>query len=112
MKVYASFWQRAGAFALDYVVILLYLVALTDEQRIRFWRSLERTALKFIPWELSHTLVWDIYFSSQSSSNLTNYGFVLVYVLIGLNLSSLITTRKHQTIYDLLAKTYVVRQVA
>jgi uncharacterized RDD family membrane protein YckC len=70
-----------------------------------------RTALKFIPWELSHTLIWTISFSPRSSSNLVSYGFVLVYVLIGLNLTSLIITKKHQTIYDFLAKTYVVKQV-
>lgn len=29
MNSYAGFWQRAGAFALDYGMILLYLVAIT-----------------------------------------------------------------------------------
>jgi hypothetical protein len=28
-KIYAGFWQRVGAFALDYIIILLYLVAIT-----------------------------------------------------------------------------------
>lgn len=174
IKSYAGFWQRAGAFALDYIIILLYLVAITlfgllvnslsslnqwlfaervraqltgfllltlpislyfalsesstrqatwgkrklalkvtdyNGERISLWRSLARTALKFVPWELSHTLIWNIAFSPQSSSNLVNYGFVLVYVLIGLNLAGLVMTKKHQTIYDLLAKTYVVKQV-
>lgn len=174
MKSYAGFWQRAGAFALDYVIILLYLATITllgllvnplsslnqwlfaergraqltgfllltlpislyfawgesstrqatwgkrklalkvtdtNGERISLWRSLARTALKFVPWELSHTLIWDIAFSPQSSSNLVNYGFVLVYVLIGVNLASLIMTKRHQTIYDLLAKTYVMKQV-
>jgi uncharacterized RDD family membrane protein YckC len=80
-------------------------------EQISFWRSLARTVLKFMPWELSHTLIWNIYFSPKANSNLVNYGFVLIYVLIGLNLASLIMTKKHQTIYDLLAKTYVVKQV-
>jgi uncharacterized RDD family membrane protein YckC len=174
MKSYGGFWQRAKAFALDYILILLYLAAITllgllinsfssvvqwlfaeriraqltgfllltlpislyfalggssprqatwgkrkvglkvtgyNEERISVGRSLARTALKFIPWELSHTLIWNISFSPQSSSNLVNYGFVLVYVLIGLNLVSLFITKKHQTVYDLLAKTYVVKQV-
>jgi uncharacterized RDD family membrane protein YckC len=76
--------------------------------RIRFGRSLLRTALKFIPWELSHTLIWDIYFMPNAVSTWINYGFILVYVLIGLNLASLIFTGKHQTIYDFLARTHVV----
>jgi uncharacterized RDD family membrane protein YckC len=174
MKSYAGFWQRAGAFALDYIIILLYLIAITlfgllvnslsslnqwlfaervraqltgfllltlpislyfalsesatrqatwgkrklglkvtdhNGERISLWRSLARTALKFVPWELSHTLIWNIVLSPQSNSNLVNYGFVLVYVLLGLNLATLILMKKHQTIYDLLAKTYVVKQV-
>jgi uncharacterized RDD family membrane protein YckC len=172
VNAYAGFWQRAGAFALDYVILLLYLAAVTllsfllnplgisqwlftdrlraqlagfflltlpvtlyftvsessDRQatwgkkrvrlkvidyngkRIRFWRALARTALKFVPWELSHTLIWEIYFPSQTNSTWVNYGFVLVYVIIGLNLASLIMTKTHQTIYDFLAKTYVTRQ--
>jgi uncharacterized RDD family membrane protein YckC len=28
-KIYAGFWKRVGAFALDYVIILVYLVAIT-----------------------------------------------------------------------------------
>lgn len=173
MKSYAGFWQRIGAFALDYMIILLYLITITllgwlvnslsglnqwlfaervraqltgfllltlpislyfalaessawqatwgkrkvglkvtdyNGERISLWRSLARTALKFIPWELSHTLIWTIYFVPETNSNLVNYGFVLVYVLIGLNLASLIMTKKHQTIYDFLAKTYVLKQ--
>ena len=29
MKTYAGFWQRVKAFALDYIIILFYLAALT-----------------------------------------------------------------------------------
>src|SRR4030095_1645446 len=173
MKGYAGFWQRAGAFALDYLVILLYIVTITlltlvinsqfqvnhwlftnrvsaqltgfllltlpvslyfafsessirqatwgkrklelkvtdyNGERVSLWRSLARTTLKFIPWELSHTLIWNIAFSPDANSIRINYGFVVVYVLIGLNIVSLIMTKKHQTIYDLITKTYVVKQ--
>jgi uncharacterized RDD family membrane protein YckC len=173
VKGYAGFWQRAGAFALDYIIILFYLVGITllsllvnslfsvsewlfaDRVRaqltgfllltlpvtlyfavgeasgqqatwgkkrmglrvtdihgepISFWRSLLRTALKFIPWELSHTLIWEIYFSPGISSAWVNYGLILVYVIIGLNIASLMMTRTHQTIYDYFAKTYVIKQ--
>ena len=172
IKTYAGFWQRVKAFALDYIIILLYLALLTllsllinwvfsgnewlfadrvraqltgfflitlpvalyfafgessaqqatwgkkrgglmvtdtNGARISFWRSLARTFLKFIPWELSHTLIWEIYFSPQTNSLLINYGFLLVYALIGLNIASLLITKKHQTLYDLLAKTYVTK---
>ena len=171
-QIYAGFWQRVKAFALDYVIILFYLAGITllsllinslfsvnewlfsdriraqligfflitlpvalyfafgessvqqatwgkkraglivtdpNGARISFWRSLARTLLKFIPWELSHTLIWQINFSPQAHSALINYGFMLVYVLIGLNIASLLITKKHQALYDLLAKTYVTK---
>jgi len=41
---------------------------------------------------------------------LINYGFILVYVLIGLNIASLVVTKTHQTLYDFLAKTYVTKK--
>ncbi len=171
MKTYAGFWKRAGAFALDYLVILGYLLGIAllallanaifganewlfgDRIRAQFvaflivtlpvtlyfaisessasqatwgkrrlklkvadrngnqigvWRSLARTLLKFIPWELSHTLIWQIYFSTQIESIWINYGFTLVYLLIGLNIASLLLTKSHQTLYDLLTNTYVI----
>ncbi len=173
METYAGFWRRAGAFALDYIPIFIYLLVITllflllntlfgidqllfanrvraqftafllvtlpvtlyfalsesslrqatwgkrraglkvtDSQgkHISLWRSLGRTALKFIPWELSHTLIWEIYFPPQVNTAWLDYGFILVYVLIGLNIASLILSKKHQTIYDLLAGTYVIKQ--
>jgi uncharacterized RDD family membrane protein YckC len=169
-RTYAGFWKRAAAFALDYVIIVIYLALLTliglllnswfrinqslfsdrvnaqltgfllvtlpvtlyfavgessgrqatwgkaklgllvtDDrgERISFWRALARTALKFVPWELSHTIIWTIVFSNPEGSVWVNFGFILVYGLISLNLASLVFTRKHQTIYDLLAKTFV-----
>jgi len=172
MKTYAGFWQRAKAFALDYLVILGYLIALTllflivnrfsnglprlfasriqaqvsvfllvtfpvtlyfaigeasvrqatwgkqrlglkvadrDGSRIGLWRALARAVLKFIPWELSHTLIWEIYFSQGSFSTFINYGYIMVYLLIGLNVASVVMTRTKQSLYDLLAGTYVIR---
>lgn len=169
--MYAGFWRRAGAFALDYIIILGYLLGITllfalanalfgqsqwlfadriraqfvafllvtlpvtlyfavfessprqatwgkhrlnlkvadhDGKQVSFWRALGRTILKLIPWELSHTLIWEIYFSPQTNSVWINYGFVLVYLWIGLNILTLVGTKTHQTLYDLLTKTYVL----
>lgn len=171
-KAYAGFWQRTGAFALDYAIIFFYLIAITllslfinslfhinewvfagrvraqvvafflitfpvtlyfainessarqatwgkrrlklkvtdyNGNRIGFGRALWRIVLKFLPWELSHTLIWEIYFQTNINENLINAGFVLVYLLIGLNLASLVLTKTHQTLYDFLAGTHVER---
>jgi uncharacterized RDD family membrane protein YckC len=170
VKVYAGFWQRVAAFALDYIIILIYLLSMfvifflvnllfgTNEwlfadriraqfvafllvtlpvtlyfavyessprqatwgkqrlklkvgdahgNRIGLWRALARTLLKFVPWELSHTLIWEIYFSPPLEAIWVNYGFALVYLLIGLNVASLVLVRTNQTLYDLLTSTYV-----
>jgi uncharacterized RDD family membrane protein YckC len=76
--------------------------------RIGFGRSLVRTILKFVPWELSHTLLWNIAFSIGSST-LINYGYALVYLLIGLNIVSVFLTQTKQSFYDLIAGTVVVK---
>lgn len=171
----AGVWSRAAAFALDYLLILVYLVLIaaiglflnslfatwdwlfservraqaagfllvtlpvtlyfafgessvrratwgkaklrlqvTDVHggRVRFWRSLARTALKFVPWELSHTLIWTIAFSTGEAPVWANYGFVLVYGLLGLNVASLVLTKRRQAVYDVLARTCVIKQAA
>jgi uncharacterized RDD family membrane protein YckC len=171
VNTYAGLWKRAAAFALDYLIILGYLLgvaalsllantlfganpwlfmdrvraqlvafllvtlpvtlyfALSESSprqatwgkgrlklkvadragnRISFGRSLGRTLLKFVPWELSHTLIWQIYFSPPTESVSINYGFALVYLLIGLNILSLVTMKTKQTLYDLLTNTYVI----
>jgi uncharacterized RDD family membrane protein YckC len=171
VRTYAGLWKRAAAFALDYLIILGYLLGVvalsllantlfganqwlftdrvraqvvafllvtlpvtlyfailessqkqatwgkgqlklkvTDRagNRISFGRSLGRTLLKFVPWELSHTLIWQIYLSLQMESVWINSGFGLVYLLIGLNILSLVVMRTKQTLYDLLTGTYVI----
>lgn len=171
MRRYAGFWRRLGAFTLDYLIILGYLLGITlasflanavfgvqqglfadriraqavgfllvtlpvalyfalsessprqatwgkqrlklkvidsAENRVSFWRALARTVLKFLPWEISHTLIWEIYFSPQTNSAWINYGFAFVYLLIGLNIFSVVLSKTHQTLYDLLTNTYVI----
>lgn len=77
--------------------------------RISFGRSLLRTLLKFIPWELSHTLLWEIAFANGETSALINYGYAFVYLLIGLNIVSVFMTKTRQSLYDLLAGTFVIQ---
>src|SRR5690606_28098626 len=78
--------------------------------RISFWRALGRTLLKFIPWEMAHTLIWQIQFSEGEPAGWINYGFALVYVLVGLNIASLLISKTRQSLYDWIAGTYVMRR--
>jgi uncharacterized RDD family membrane protein YckC len=77
--------------------------------RITFWRAVARTGLKFVPWELAHTLIWQIYFTPNQFSQWITAGFVTVYLLIGANIASLLFRKDRQTLYDLLVGTYVVQ---
>ena len=77
--------------------------------RIAFWRAVARTGLKFIPWELAHTLIWQISFTPNQFSQLIIAGFITVYLLIGANIASLIFRKDRQTLYDFIAGTYVVK---
>lgn len=173
MKTFAGFWQRLGAFALDYLLLLGYLLGITlvflllnavfptsawlfgeriraqlvafllvtlpitlyfavtessarqatwgkqklklmvsdrAGNRISFWRALGRTLLKFIPWEMTHTLIWQIQFSQGEPAGWINYGFGLVYLLVGLNIVSLLMSKTKQSLYDWIAGTYVIRR--
>lgn len=174
MKTFAGFWQRVGAFALDYVLLFIYLaiilgldllasalsasfsslfsnrvlaqfiafllvtlpitlyfainessprqatwgkqrlgIRVTDSNgmRISFGRAFLRTLLKFVPWEIAHTLVWQIKFYQHISPAITG-GLILVYTLVGLNILSLVLTKTHQTLYDLATRTYVTKMAA
>jgi uncharacterized RDD family membrane protein YckC len=79
-----------------------------DGARLSLPRALGHTALKFIPWELSHTLIWSIRFAPDQSSTILTAGFTLVWLLVGANVVSEVLRTTHQTLYDQLAGTYVV----
>jgi uncharacterized RDD family membrane protein YckC len=84
-------------------------VTRTDGTRLTILRSGSRTLLKFIPWELAHTCIWQISFSQQAPAPWINLGFVLVWILVGANFISLWISPTHQSLYDYLAGTYVVK---
>ena len=173
MKTFAGFWQRVGAFALDYILILGYLAIVfglailldpvtsvdewlfsnrlsaqltafvlatlpitlyfslsessarqatwgkqrvglqvidSDGRRVGFWRAFARTLLKFVSWELAHTLVWWLRFEPQETSPLITVGFIAVYLLIGANIIALFVSKSRQTLYDKMTGTCVVRK--
>jgi uncharacterized RDD family membrane protein YckC len=80
-----------------------------DGGRLSRIRSLGRTLLKFIPWELAHTCIWQVSFAPQEPSALITAGFVLVWILVGANVLSLSISKSHQTLYDKITEAYVVR---
>ncbi len=70
--------------------------------------SFVRAAVKFAPWELAHTCIWQITFAGDDVSPVVLVGLSLVYALIGANLLSALRSPRNQALYDRLARTVVV----
>ena len=71
-------------------------------------RSVLRTALKFLPWELAHAVIWRFAFPGSAPSGLPEAGLVLVWALIGANLVAALVDGRRRTAYDRLSRTRVV----
>jgi uncharacterized RDD family membrane protein YckC len=88
-------------------------LAVVDEKRGRLTlrRALLREAVRFLPWELSHALLWRVALSPDrgSISVLVIVGFVVVYALVGLYLLTLFIG-SHRTVYDRLAGSLVIQR--
>ena len=83
-------------------------VIYNDGKRLSRGRAVGRTALKFIPWELAHTCIWQLQFNGQKLSPIIFTGLALVWVLAGIYALTLLTSSKKQALYDQLINTYVV----
>lgn len=81
-------------------------------KRLSLIRALIRTGLKFVPWELAHTCIWEVRVAGQEDSPLILAGFLIVWCLVGANALGIGITRTHQALYDWLAGTVVVRSRA
>lgn len=80
-----------------------------DGKPLTFGRAFGRTLLKFVPWELAHTCVWQMYFTDFEISPLVGIGLMLVWVLVGANVVRLWVSPLRQTFYDWLTGTAVVK---
>jgi uncharacterized RDD family membrane protein YckC len=71
-------------------------------------RSVLRTTLKLLPWELAHAVIWRFAIPGSASEALLDAGLVLVWILIGANLVSLLVDASRRTLYDRLSCTRVI----
>src|SRR6516225_12143248 len=75
----------------------------THGARLSFPRSLARSLLKFLPWELTHACLWRIPgwpLAPTTPSPIIMAGLVLVWVLVVAYLVSMLVSKKHQALYD------------
>ncbi len=106
--LYFTFFESSKKQATWGKTCLGLMVADKHGHRIRFGRAFARAALKFTPWEIAHTIIWQVNYFPETDPLWVNAGFALVYGLIGLNIASLFMTKKRQTIYDLITDTYIL----
>ena len=81
-----------------------------NHQAISVSRAVLRTALKFLPWELSHFMAYRMIYLGDGAVQLMDYVMGgLVYALIFLYILMVIFTKNKQSLYDWIAKTHVVK---
>lgn len=83
-----------------------------DGSRLALSASLLRTAIKFTPWELSHTAIWRYRFAStvQTQDWVATSLLTTAWLLIVLNLGCVAADKRRRTLYDFVAGSIVVRK--
>lgn len=77
---------------------------------ISIYRAIFRTALKFLPWELSHFMAYRMIYLGDGDVELLDYLIGgMIYTLILLYILMAVFTKNKQSLYDRLTKTYVVK---
>ncbi|WP_177167562.1 RDD family protein [Planococcus faecalis] len=87
-------------------------IVVTDKNQkpLSIGRAMSRTFLKFLPWQLSHFMVYRMIQLRAEELELLDYliwGWI--YGLVFLSMLMVIFTKNKQTLYDWLTKTYVFK---
>lgn len=81
-----------------------------NNRSISVSRAIFRTALKFLPWELSHFMAYRMIYLGDGDIQLLDYLIGgLIYTSILLYVLMAVFMKNKQSLYDRLAKTYVVK---
>ncbi|MCK4901437.1 MAG: RDD family protein [Anaerolineales bacterium] len=79
-------------------------------ERLTRKQAFVRALVKFLPWQIAHTSIYQIQTNvpGKDPSPLNIAGFVLVYVLVGIYITSALISKKQRTPYDWVAGSYVI----
>jgi uncharacterized RDD family membrane protein YckC len=103
----ASAWQATlGKRALRIVVVG------PGGNRLPLARAIVREAIRFLPWEMAHALIWPLALAPHvEPPPVTIGGFAVVYLLLFMYLVSLFVGSQHRTIYDRISGSRVMRTI-
>jgi len=82
-------------------------------QRLSKERALTRAALKFLPWQVAHTSLFNIPGWPMAATAVpppVQVGLGLVWLMVGAHVVSVLTSKQHQTLYDQLVGSIVVEE--
>jgi uncharacterized RDD family membrane protein YckC len=81
---------------------------LTNEgRRIGLGRSVVRTAVKFLPWELSHAAIWQLVAAGSDGSAAGTALLAAAWTLVAITVLLALIDRRHRALHDRLAGTDV-----
>lgn len=85
-------------------------VVTVNLQTLSLRQAVLRAVLKFLPWELSHYLVYRLVGLEDSQISIYDYFIIgIIYALVFTYIMTAIFTKKKQSLYDLIAKTEVIK---
>jgi uncharacterized RDD family membrane protein YckC len=110
--LYFALWEASPRRATLGKRALRLAVVVLNGSRLSMSRALLREAVRFLPWELSHALIWRIALSPHGGSIpwWVYAGFGVVYALVILFLVTLFIGSQHRTVYDRLAGSIVIQR--
>lgn len=81
-------------------------------KRLSLARAIVREGIRFLPWEMSHAILWRLALSPDRHSlpGWAAGGFAVVYLLVFVYLVTLFVGSQHRTIYERLAGSWVLRK--
>ena len=75
-------------------------------QRLSWRQALIRSAIKFSPWQLAHTCIFQISYGQTSPWLIV--GALLAQGLVGIYVLSILVSKEHRALYDWPSGAYVV----
>jgi len=85
----------------------LRVVDVNTNKRIRSSKSLLRSAVKFLPWELAHFAIWHAFVFASNLQYIAMGALTVSYILMITYIVGLVRA-PHRTLYDRTARTKVV----